>query len=107
MGECFFWYRPTRVPVVPDQRPLNSGVASIWRYGHRAQVVLEKLDCSASLIAELSIAIDWVNNYSCGVPFSDSALTASTSANDTRCYFNVRSKADISRLNLPHNIFNE
>ena len=21
MGECFFWYRPTR--VVPDQRPLN------------------------------------------------------------------------------------
>jgi len=21
---------------------------------------------------------------------------------DTRCYFNVRSKADISRLNLPH-----
>ena len=22
MGECFFWYRPTR--VVPDQRPLNS-----------------------------------------------------------------------------------
>jgi len=33
VGECFFWYRPTRVPVVPDQRPLNSGVASIWRYG--------------------------------------------------------------------------
>ena len=23
-------------------------------------------------------------------------------ANDTRCYFNVRSKADISQLNLPH-----
>jgi len=21
---------------------------------------------------------------------------------DTRCYFNVRSKADISRINLPH-----
>ena len=21
MGECFFWYRPTR--VVPDKRPLN------------------------------------------------------------------------------------
>jgi len=21
VGECFFWYRPTR--VVPDQRPLN------------------------------------------------------------------------------------
>ena len=25
-GECFFWYRPTR--IVPDQRPLNSGVAT-------------------------------------------------------------------------------
>ena len=24
MGECYFWYRPTR--VVPDQRPLNSCV---------------------------------------------------------------------------------
>ena len=24
MGECFFWYRPTR--VVPDQRPLNGCV---------------------------------------------------------------------------------
>jgi len=24
VGECFFWYRPTR--VVPDQRPLNGPV---------------------------------------------------------------------------------
>ena len=24
MGECFFWYRPTR--VVPDKRPLNGCV---------------------------------------------------------------------------------
>ena len=27
---------------------------------------------------------------------------ADTIRYDTRCYFNVRSKADISRLNLPH-----
>ena len=26
MGECFFWYRPTR--VVPDQRPLNGHCCS-------------------------------------------------------------------------------
>jgi len=26
---------------------------------------------------------------------------------DTRCYFNVRSKADISQLNLPHGTANE
>jgi len=30
VGECFFWYRPTR--VVPDQRPLN---------GRRQYIVLE------------------------------------------------------------------
>ena len=40
--------------------------------------------------------------------FSQNSLTGcgSESANtiryDTRCYFNVRSKADISQLNLPH-----
>ena len=27
MGECFFWYRPTR--VVPDQRPLNGCVLCV------------------------------------------------------------------------------
>ena len=27
---------------------------------------------------------------------------AHTIRDDTRCYFNVRSKADISQLNLPH-----
>jgi len=26
---------------------------------------------------------------------------------DTRCYFNVRSKADISQLNLPHGVMSE
>ena len=29
-------------------------------------------------------------------------LVASSYCYDTRCYFNVRSKADISQLNLPH-----
>ena len=28
--------------------------------------------------------------------------TGTTIRYDTRCYFNVRSKADISQLNLPH-----
>ena len=30
------------------------------------------------------------------------ALLTSLIRYDTRCYFNVRSKADISQLNLPH-----
>ena len=30
-----------------------------------------------------------------------------TSSNDTRCYFNVRSKADISQVNLSHGTDNK
>ena len=30
VGECFFWYRPTR--VVPDQRPLNGCVCVCCRF---------------------------------------------------------------------------
>jgi len=30
------------------------------------------------------------------------ALLSVATRYDTRCYFNVRSKADMSRLNLPH-----
>jgi len=30
VGECFFWYRPTR--VVPDQRPLN-GCVCVVKFG--------------------------------------------------------------------------
>ena len=32
----------------------------------------------------------------------DSSIWYDTIRYDTRCYFNVRSKADISQLNLPH-----
>jgi len=38
-------------------------------------------------------------------PLPDTPTDLSTAAltrYDTRCYFNVRSKADISQLNLPH-----
>ena len=43
MGECFFWYRPTR--VVPDQRPLN---------GRRCCCCCSTYDvCSCSVIAEI------------------------------------------------------
>ena len=36
------------------------------------------------------------------VPWSRSFWTDDTIRYDTRCYFNVRSKADMSQLNLPH-----
>jgi len=38
----------------------------------------------------------------CKFGLSITESTADTIRYDTRCYFNVRSKADISQLNLPH-----
>ena len=39
---------------------------------------------------------------SISVNFTIIAICYHTIRYDTRCYFNVRSKADISQLNLPH-----
>jgi len=36
------------------------------------------------------------------IVMSVSVCVCDTIRYDTRCYFNVRSKADISQLNLPH-----
>jgi len=36
------------------------------------------------------------------ISFFLSIISYDTIRYDTRCYFNVRSKADIGRLNLPH-----
>jgi len=37
VGECFFWYRPTR--VVPDQRPLNGRCCCCSRCGLRTGAI--------------------------------------------------------------------
>jgi len=37
-----------------------------------------------------------------GAPGPAGPTAGRPSSYDTRCYFNVRSKADMSRLNLPH-----
>ena len=41
-------------------------------------------------------------NYITEWPFVRWPFVGDTIRYDTRCYFNVRSKADISQLNLPH-----
>jgi len=38
----------------------------------------------------------------CATSFGARTMLDITIRYDTRCYFNVRSKADISQLNLPH-----
>jgi len=40
--------------------------------------------------------------FYCSLSVSERPLV--TIRYDTRCYFNVRSKADISQLNLPHKV---
>jgi len=42
----------------------------------------------------------WVNQGTCIA--RPSGATVGRMRYDTRCYFNVRSKADMSQLNLPH-----
>ena len=53
------------------------------------------------LIAYITVLRTWIQaNWSNAV--AGSGRSYDTIRYDTRCYFNVRSKADISRLNLPH-----
>jgi len=41
-------------------------------------------------------------NVACSMPLEAFYPHSKTIRYDTRCYFNVRSKADMSQLNLPH-----
>ena len=45
MGECFFWYRPTR--VVPDQRPLNGRCCC----------------CSSVAFSALTLLVEWQEGH--------------------------------------------
>ena len=52
------------------------------------------------MIAEVSIRCP--KNPEVGIRRIPAYTPQYTTGYDTRCYFNVRSKADISQLNLPH-----
>ena len=52
-------------------------------------------------IAGVSSSSVWPYNNSNNATATPTASTT-TIQYDTRCYFNVRSKADMSRINLPH-----
>ena len=41
VGECFFWYRPTR--VIPDKRPLNGCVCRTGMFKNERQWLAEKM----------------------------------------------------------------
>ena len=105
--------RPVRPPSAPELSLLlrfQSATAC------RKQLVLRDLwwrcseshrrrKCSRDLILtkiENNSTNTWLTVRFPSVPRSRSFWTDDTIRHDTRCYFNVRSKADMSQLNLPH-----
>jgi len=78
------------------------------------QIVCMFAFCALTLLEEHPVCKNWVMRCWCGYLseakcrlFAYGPADATASQNpiiryDTRCYFNVRSKADISQLNLPH-----
>ena len=62
LGECFFWYRPTR--VVPDQRPLNGCVCACVCSGTGLPSLSLPLNmCSSSLLCVVNISSETVLFY--------------------------------------------
>jgi len=59
VGECFFWYQPTR--VVPDQRPLNGCVcvcvsAQLGCYaGHVQSFIVEAVSIGLMSVSVLAL----------------------------------------------------
>jgi len=73
----------------------------VKRYGVRPSVRRLLLQvCCCGPASEMTYCVEW------GVKLYSNQPTNQPGGQeiryDTRCYFNVRSKADISQLNLPH-----
>jgi len=92
----------------------NGEVPFVWwqvvKTGHQQYKLLKLPSCSTSVRHKFSaarVAKIWNSQPSDSVDFSSlkrfkSSLNTDITIYDTRCYFNLRSKADMSPLNLPH-----
>jgi len=58
------------------------------------------MHCSNNIVQASNVIVQLRTVFRNGS--ADSLSELQSSEYDTRCYFNVRSKADISQLNLPH-----
>jgi len=106
-----FWYRLTR--VVPEKGPLNG---SVCYCPSKVRVTVLYRKCSTNhagvkvlrntkrrLLVKCGTAECGMRKVKCGMKTVERCCeTVGKMRYDTRCYFNVRSKADISQLNLPH-----
>ena len=80
------------------------GVQLLPQYGRRcAQLVpADSVTLSGTRRAVVASPAQRRSRDSIILLTNSAPLTYDTIRYDTRCYFNVRSKADISQLNLPH-----
>jgi len=74
----------------------------------RVNIVLEVLETACKNVGkycggEKILSPPWFQHCGASTPVASAVPTPlKYTRHDTRCYFNVRSKADISQLNLPH-----
>ena len=94
VGECFFWYRPTR--VVPDQRPLNGCCCCCW------YATLASLMSTYFNMLQISVAICfWL-----AVPIPSATLLSRYSLTEnlwnkwhiTRCLFFTQATVSTNKL---------
>ena len=79
--------------------------ATDWRFGVAVESITRcktKTDCSPPGYFPSRLFIRLLYWFACVQRNLHFLSYADTIRYDTRCYFNVRSKADISQLNLPH-----
>jgi len=95
------WVEPAFTFVIsPLWRLLAFCGPAITRKGPKVPVYSEKKFKIGEYLAKLQARTRLFRSLS--PSFSSALAHYDTIRYDTRCYFNVRSKADISRLNLPH-----
>jgi len=68
VGECFFWYRPTR--VVPDQRPLNGWVCVCCFFSSLAAITLPPVG-KQSIAVSMAVCYLSVHFHFSETPCSD------------------------------------
>jgi len=107
IGLCWaHWGKSQRPSIATDQRRFIASVANNLLYAHCSGQLILPANAPAGCVT-IHCHCHWTLGYLSGhsppLPLYQKLKPCSHSVRyDTRCYFNVRSEADISQLNLPH-----